>query len=229
MIRNELAVPLCRLVVVKRNCPTLHCRPLHESNQSQRDAAPSAAPPANCTNKWLIQHRLQRHLRQQRNDLLANQRMVRCALDHHRQLHRRLRHLHRRLSAFILRAIHDIRPVDQVPQRRPRSQSPSAQRSPINPVHTCIRIEKLTHNFRPIRLPPLKVLPVCLRHKRALMMIEPPHHLRRSRILEIHNRIFTIAEIKSSNNPPARCTNPWYENVSAVFTHALVKPGKQRQ
>ena len=69
------------------------------------------------TPQTAAQHLGQRHLGQQRNEPRNELRILR-GLDDQRQLHRRRGHLHGGLGALILRAIHDVGPVNQVRHRR---------------------------------------------------------------------------------------------------------------
>ena len=201
-----------------------------ESTQSPARCRSISGPSSSCTN-GCSSTSLQAHLRQQRNHAL-HQRASGRALNHHGQLHRRRRHLHRRLRALILRAVHNVRPVDQFRQRRHVHAELRARdmRDPAGAA-TCSSDRKTCRIASGPAVPSVsarsKLRLILRRQERAQMMIEPPRHARRRRVLEVDDRVLVRLEPALVKQRPARCISPWYANARRADAFAM-KAREQR-
>ena len=118
VVRNELVVALGRLVGnVERDHAALAAWCARESARVPAMCRSISGPSSSCTNGWSSTS-CKRHLGQQRNDALAPS-AESCALSITMvSFIAGCGHLDRGLGALVLRAVHDVRPVDQLLQRR---------------------------------------------------------------------------------------------------------------
>src|SRR5882724_3028323 len=136
-----------------------------------------------------LNHFLQRLVRQLPNDLRWHS-IFGGRFDHERQLRRRFLQFHRRLRRWKLCAINNVAPINQISEWR-RIESKFLPRRVRNQFCAGL-VVRLIVKVLPGRL--FKLRGIRRRQECALVMVEPPRHLRRIRILEIDNRILVAIE-----------------------------------
>ncbi len=134
-------------------------------------------------------------------------------------------HLDRCFGVGIERAVNDIRPVNQIGQRR-RIEAETLLPDHGNETGTGLesRIVEL-----PIALVALKMRGVGRREKRALMMIEPPCDLRRTRIFEIDDGIFVTGKMRLVEQRPGAMQQAGKLEVHVAADALAVEAGEERR
>src|SRR3989441_2179896 len=136
-----------------------------------------------------LHHLTERVVRQVRNDS-RRQSIFRRSFDDQGELRRRLGKFHSRLGRRILRSIDDVAPPNQICERR-GIETELFLRNRRNQLGARLVVRFVKHVLGG-SLAEMFRIRGC--QERALMVVEPPRHLRRIRILEVHDDVFIAIE-----------------------------------
>jgi hypothetical protein len=136
-----------------------------------------------------LHHFAQRCVRQMTDDLRRHA-VFRRRFDHQRQLRRGLLQFHGRLRCRKLRAVDNVAPMNQVPQGS--GLEPKLLSRGVGNQHGARLIVWFIKHMRARIL--LEVLRIGGSQKRALVMVEPPGHLRRIRVFEVDDYVLVAVK-----------------------------------